>query len=157
MFFDKLKQSKKGYIVRRVTRSNHKMESWRPKGSIIAISELGDCLRVGAAYTTYGNGASVVNNGFTLLKGGRKCLIKKSMQHSGFRYYSSETKGNLPRKFEKLVKLCAIPKDGFKISDIYNLMFNTRMYEVAYHKLRSNPGNLTPGISSITLDGFSLE
>jgi hypothetical protein len=134
------------------------MESWRPKGTIIAIPELGDCLRVGAVYPTYGNGAFVVNKGFLqpLLKGGRKCLIGKFTQHSGFRYYSTETKGNLPRKFEKLVNLCTIPKDDLKISDIYNLMFNKRMYEVAYHKLRSNPGNMTPGMSPITLDGFSV-
>ena len=31
------------------------------------------------------------------------------------------------------------------------------MFEVAYHKLRSNPGNMTPGISPTTLDGISLE
>jgi len=38
--------------------------------------------------------------------------------------------------------------DDLKITDIYNLMFNEIMYEVAYQKLRSNPGNMTPGIGS---------
>jgi len=36
-------------------------------------------------------------------------------------------------------------------------MFNVRMYEVAYQKLKSNPGNMTPGINPITLDGISME
>lgn len=66
-------------------------------------------------------------------------------------------KGELPRKFEKLSQICAIPKDGFKVNDIYKLMFNVRMYEVAYQKLKSNPGNMTPGINPITLDGISME
>jgi retron-type reverse transcriptase len=66
-------------------------------------------------------------------------------------------KGDLPRRFEKLTQICAIPKDDFKVNDIYKLMFNIRMYEVAYHKLKSNPGNMTPGINPVTLDGVSLE
>lgn len=66
--------------------------------------------------------------------------------------------GDLPRRFEKLTQICATHKDGFKANDIYKLMFNVRMYEVAYHKLRSNPaGNMTPGITPVTLDGISLE
>lgn len=36
-------------------------------------------------------------------------------------------------------------------------MFNIRMYEVAYHKLKSNPGNMTPGIIPETLDGMSRD
>lgn len=69
----------------------------------------------------------------------------------------NSTKGDLPKRFEKLTKMCATHKDGFKVNDIYKLMFNIRMYEVAYHKLRSNPGNMTPGITTATLDGISKE
>lgn len=36
-------------------------------------------------------------------------------------------------------------------------MFNEKMYELAYYKLKSNPGNMTPGINDQTLDGVSLE
>lgn len=157
MFSKKSVYLEKGYIVRQVTRSNHKMENWRPKGTVIANSELRDCLRVGAAYPSYGNGVTVVNHGKTVMKGDRKCFFEASLQHNGFRYYSTERKGDLPRRFEKLTNMCAIPKDGLKINDIYNLMFNERMYEVAYHKLRSNSNNMTPGIVPTTLDGFSLE
>jgi hypothetical protein len=60
MFSNKLVQLDKGYIVRRVTQSNHKKENWRPKGTVIANSELRDCLRVGAADPSYGNGVTVV-------------------------------------------------------------------------------------------------
>ncbi|KAG6017852.1 hypothetical protein E4U54_002281, partial [Claviceps lovelessii] len=41
--------------------------------------------------------------------------------------------------------------------DIYALMFNMKLYEIAYRKLKSNPGNMTPGIDEVTLDGISKE
>lgn len=70
---------------------------------------------------------------------------------------ASAAKGDLPRRFEKLTQICATHKEGFKVNDIYKLMFNVRMYEVAYHKLKSNPGNMTPGVTPVTLDGISLD
>lgn len=40
---------------------------------------------------------------------------------------------------------------------VYNLFYNVDMYMLAYNKLKSNPGNLTPGIVPETLDGLSQE
>jgi len=34
-------------------------------------------------------------------------------------------------------------------------MYNHRFYEIAYHNLKSQPGNMTPGLNPTTLDGFS--
>jgi retron-type reverse transcriptase len=36
-------------------------------------------------------------------------------------------------------------------------MFDREMYKIAYEKLKSKPGNMTPGINPTTLDGMSLE
>jgi len=36
-------------------------------------------------------------------------------------------------------------------------MYIKRLYEMAYENLKSKPGNMTPGISPTTLDGFSAE
>lgn len=165
MIDDKLIQSPIDYNARQAVSNGFKSESGGPKGTIVANMERGDCLSVGA-YPTYGNGVFVV--GFNP-KGDRKCHFKQNSQHNGIRYYSkavaplhksetdkNTTKGDLPRKFEKLTQICATPKNGFKVNDIYKLMFNTIMYEVAYHKLKSNPGNMTPGITPVTLDGISL-
>ena len=44
---------------------------------------------------------------------------------------------------------------NFKFNDVFELMLHPRMYEIAYQKLKSNPGNMTPGINPITLDGIS--
>ena len=59
----------------------------------------------------------------------------------------------LPRKFTKLVNMCSIRKENFKTSDIFDLMFNEKLYEIAYQKLKSKPGNMTPGTDQTTLDG----
>lgn len=169
MIIDKLVQSLISYIVRQVIRNDLKTESRVPKGTIDANMELGDCLNVDA-YSTYGNGAFVVGLS-SRPKGGRKYPLNLNSQRIGFRCYSKSAspttgnsvmdkdtnKGDLPRRFEKLTEICATPKDGMKINDIYKLMFNVRMYEVAYRKLKSNPGNMTPGISPTTLDGMSME
>lgn len=63
----------------------------------------------------------------------------------------------LPKKFTKLIDICNRINNEFKVSDIYPLMFNMTMYEIAYRKLKSNPGNMTPGIDKTTLDGISRE
>jgi hypothetical protein len=34
-------------------------------------------------------------------------------------------------------------------------MYNHRLYEIAYHNLKSQSGNMTPGLNPTTLDNFS--
>lgn len=41
--------------------------------------------------------------------------------------------------------------------DLYRLMFNEDLYILAYERIKSKPGNMTPGTDGETLDGFSLE
>src|ERR1700688_5063343 len=43
------------------------------------------------------------------------------------------------------------------VKDIYSLLYNQRLYEIAYQNLKSKPGNMTPGLTPTTLDGFSAE
>jgi group II intron reverse transcriptase/maturase len=40
---------------------------------------------------------------------------------------------------------------------IYKLVCEPALLEIAYNNIKSNPGNMTPGIASETLDGFSHE
>jgi group II intron reverse transcriptase/maturase len=42
-------------------------------------------------------------------------------------------------------------------SDLYKLMLKEDMYVLAYERLKSKPGNMTPGTDDETLDGFSEE
>ena len=39
--------------------------------------------------------------------------------------------------------------------DLYRLMFKQDLYILAYERIKSRPGNMTPGIDDETLDGFS--
>ena len=40
--------------------------------------------------------------------------------------------------------------------DLYRLMYQEDLYIIAYERIKSKPGNMTPGTDGETLDGFSL-
>ena len=42
-------------------------------------------------------------------------------------------------------------------TNLYRLMFKEDLYIVAYERIKSAPGNLTPGSDKKTIDGFSLD
>jgi group II intron reverse transcriptase/maturase len=41
--------------------------------------------------------------------------------------------------------------------DLYRLMYKEDLYIIAYERIKSKPGNMTPGTDGETLDGWSLE
>ncbi len=41
--------------------------------------------------------------------------------------------------------------------DLYRLLYRADLYMLAYERIKSKPGNMTPGTDGETLDGFSLE
>src|SRR5258708_1681112 len=41
-------------------------------------------------------------------------------------------------------------------SELYRLMYKQDLYILAYERIKSHPGNMTPGTDDETLDGFSL-
>jgi retron-type reverse transcriptase len=41
-------------------------------------------------------------------------------------------------------------------SELYRLMYKRDVYILAYERIKSHPGNMTPGTDDETLDGFSL-
>jgi group II intron reverse transcriptase/maturase len=126
-----------------------KRESWEPKETRGTKTELRDCLRVRAT-PTYGNRGPV--------RGARKYSYTGVEKGSGIRPTMKDTTlHDLPNKFVKLMEICRRRPSEFKISEIYSLMSNYRLYEIAYHKLKSNPGNMTPGMDQTTLDGTSRE
>src|SRR5262245_2551076 len=42
-------------------------------------------------------------------------------------------------------------------SDLYRLLYKFDLYELAYERIKSNPGNMTAGVDNTTLDGFSFD
>lgn len=45
---------------------------------------------------------------------------------------------------------------GWTNRNLYRLLFKPELYEIAYERMKSKPGNMTPGTDRETLDGFSL-
>jgi len=41
--------------------------------------------------------------------------------------------------------------------DLYRLLYKEELYIVAYEKIKSKPGNMTPGTDHSTIDGFSMK
>lgn len=120
------------------------------------ISELRDCLR-GRLYRSYGNRGLIVG---ATPKGSRSFSQVKGSNRSGIRPSNpslTERSEKFTARYLKLIKFCSDKPSGVKISDVYPLMLSERMFEIAYHKLRSKPGNMTPGINPSTLDGVSSE
>lgn len=148
-----------GRVITQTTRSS-KREKGPSKGIRNTELEIRDCLRIRLC-RIYGSRGTVVGvqSGWTL-KGTRLYSQIGSSKRSGIRPIDlphSEVVAKIPAKYLKLIKFCSNKPFGIKIDDLYTLMLNERMFEIAYHKLKSNPGNMTPGINPTTLDGVSSE
>lgn len=93
---------------------------------------------------SYGNGVPIVGYGL------RTQLISKV----GQRNYSAgaaavkDGTADLP----KLIQL-----ENGKFTGLYKTLATKETLIQAYHKIKSNPGNMTPGTDDTTLDGFSLK
>jgi group II intron reverse transcriptase/maturase len=61
------------------------------------------------------------------------------------------------RKLQKIRELCEANKEFIVNDKLYRLLYDKKLYYVAYEKLKSKPGNMTPGITPTTLDGLSVE
>lgn len=81
----------------------------------------------------------------------------------GIRSYSTPAGGSSTvstdglAKLQKIYELCKENKEFIVTDKLYKLLYDKNMYYAAYEKLKSKPGNMTPGILPTTLDGMSPE
>jgi group II intron reverse transcriptase/maturase len=61
------------------------------------------------------------------------------------------------RKIQKIRELCVENKEFIVTDKLYKILYDKELYYAAYNKLKSKPGNMTPGIVPTTLDGISVE
>jgi len=62
------------------------------------------------------------------------------------------------KTLERLERLRKLNSDKQWINhDLYRLMYKEDLYILAYERIKSKPGNMTPGSDGETLDGFSLK
>lgn len=59
------------------------------------------------------------------------------------------------KQLETLRKLNANP--AWRNTDIYRLLYKRGFYHIAYEKIKSKPGRMSPGFDGDTLDGYSLD
>jgi group II intron reverse transcriptase/maturase len=59
------------------------------------------------------------------------------------------------QRLEVIRKLNA--KSGWITSDLYRLLFKPELYVLAYERIKSKPGNMTPGTDEETIDGFGMD
>ena len=108
----------------------------------------------------YGNrGIIVPSIGLTLLSNGLKDPVVSGRipslwqrNYSSTAGDSSTVKSDAIRKLLWLEGKCKEDKE-YVAKDIYSILYNKRLYEMAYGNLKSKPGNM--GITPTTLDGFS--
>lgn len=75
-----------------------------------------------------------------------------------FRQYSSGATVKILEKLTDLNKRSILKPYKIIDRDLYaDFILNKDMFLIAYDKLKSNPGNMTPGINPDTLDGLNLE
>src|SRR5438874_9464128 len=48
-------------------------------------------------------------------------------------------------------------KRGLPLEDVYRQLYNPELYLLAYGKIARNQGAMTPGVTTETVDGMSLE
>jgi retron-type reverse transcriptase len=58
------------------------------------------------------------------------------------------------QRLEAIRKLNA--KSEWVNSDLYRLLFKPELYILAYERIKSKPGNMTPGTDEETVDGFGM-
>lgn len=70
---------------------------------------------------------------------------------------SSTVPTNAVKRLRKIAELCK-DNPNFIVRDrLYRLLYDRELYQIAYSKIKSKPGNMTPGIVPTTLDGMSIE
>jgi nicotine oxidoreductase len=60
-------------------------------------------------------------------------------------------------KVQKIRKLCENNKEFIVEDKLYRLLYDKNLFYAAYNRIKSKPGNMTPGINPTTLDGISEE
>lgn len=70
---------------------------------------------------------------------------------------SSTAKADGVGRLRRIAEFCK-HNPGFIVHDrLYRIMYDVELFEMAYQRLKSKPGNMTPGITPTTLDGISAE
>lgn len=140
--------------------NNFKVKSRQSKG--ILIQNIGTS-RLPKAGNGYGNRGIVVP-GYANIYCPMKIGTRGRIPDFNIRELSTSAGSPVQSKSDTCAKLLKLrehcmknPDTPVNLEKIYRLMYDPSLYELAYNKLKSNPGNMTAGITPTTLDGMSME
>ena len=148
-------------VFSRVVINNFNVEKGQPKEVVGSVYRTSGLPKVG---NNYGNRGIVVPAGYfgnlyeNLNRFGRGRISGLDVRMFCSAAESSSTvKSDSTIKLLKLANYCKENPDIQIRDQVYRLMYDNRLFEMAYHNIRSKPGNMTPGIVPTTLDGMSTE
>jgi hypothetical protein len=129
------------------TKSTHNAKSWNSKGDLNTMSGT-----KGLPTAPKGHG----NRGIIVPIVGRipgNSVCNYSTTAGGSSTVSTDSLG----KLQKVRELCQSNKNFIVTDRLYRLLYDKELYYAAYKRIRSKPGNMTPGVTPTTLDGISVE
>jgi len=130
------------------TISIHNVKSWGSKDGLIKVKDR----TTGLPKALKGHG----NRGVVVPFMGRAPGLRVC-RYSNIAGSSSTVSTDGFGKIQKINELCVENKDFIVKDKLYRLLYDRELYYAAYQKLKSKPGNMTPGIVPTTLDGMSEE
>jgi len=103
-----------------------------------------------ATVTPFGRGriAELLPNYFNCMGGGASRRFSSKTAISG---------KTIQEKLLDLAQWCKNHPEKEVDRTLYKLLLDSQLFMIAYDKLKSNPGNLTPGLTPTTFDGISQE
>lgn len=136
------------------------VESGDSKG---AIKPMADTKGLPKVPRDQGNRGTVVQIIPSHDRNARRVWLMGRVPVYGFRMLSTAAGGSSAvsadaiAKIRKIAELCK-ENPNFIVTDrLYKLLYDRNLYQVAYDKLKSKPGNMTQGMTPTTLDGMSME
>jgi group II intron reverse transcriptase/maturase len=104
----------------------------------------------------YGDGVPVVVAGVTTCQGGRESRPQgQGAQEIGHRQHREVC------EMQSAETVLGVLRDrgrrGLPLNELYRQLFNPQLYLLAYGRIYSNKGAMTPGVTGETVDGMSLD
>lgn len=133
-----------------------KVKSNQPKGVINTYRVSSGLPKEG---NFYGNGTTIVSNKNPIFHSNLLVInLKRVVMGTQLskRNYSADRANNVTNKLNYLANI-KVQRDEPIRMNLYKFMIDTDFLYNAYDNIKSNPGNMSQGITTTTLDGMSVE
>jgi hypothetical protein len=145
-------QSKEGALILKITTGLPKESNFYGNGSVILPAKSYPALKLHLSRKTNNKVKFLYEVGNTTRKGRTEVKLLLRQNYSG-----TVCTRNSVTKLDSLILRCKNKPYEKVDRPLYSIISDPYILELAYHKIKSKPGNMTPGITPETLDGISYE